>query len=111
MKISYSFKWLFQRITAIVLIPLSFWFIYHCVSFQYLEYAELKLFFESWLNSILFVVMMFTMLFHAKLGCETIVQDYISSLYLKNIFKSLINFIAFFSLFLVIIAIVRLSII
>lgn len=110
MRNSYSSKWVLQRITAIFLIPLSFWFIYQCVSFQNLEYFELKLFFQSYVNSFLFLVMMSSMLIHAKLGCETILQDYISSYLVKKILKGIINFIFFISLFLLIVAIIKIII-
>ena len=89
MKINYSNKWLIQRITAIFLIPLSFWFVYNCVSFQNLQYDDLLLFFQSYINSFLFLVMMISMLIHARLGCETIVQDYISSMFLKKFLYSI----------------------
>ena len=79
----YSSKWIAQRITAILLIPLTFWFIYHCVSFQNLSYVEITSFFHSYLNSFLFLVLMISMLIHAKLGCDTIVEDYFSSNNLK----------------------------
>ena len=110
MKLSYSSKWILQRISALFLIPLSFWFIYQCISFQKLNYFELQIFFQSYLNSFLFLLMMSFMLLHAKLGCETIVKDYISLLILKKFFNFLINFLTFFSLFLVIVAIIRLGI-
>jgi succinate dehydrogenase / fumarate reductase membrane anchor subunit len=104
-------KWLTQRITAFLLIPLSFWFVYQCISFQDLKYQELQLFFQSYLNSFLFLLMMIAMLVHAKLGCETIIQDYVSHLKIKKFFKFFVNFITSFSLFLVIVEIIRLSII
>ena len=110
MKISYTSKWVIQRVTALFLIPLSFWFIYQCMIFQELEYFELKLFFQSYLNSLLFIIMMIVMLVHAKLGCETVITDYVSSPPLKILFKSILNFISYFSLFLVVIAIIKLSI-
>ena len=100
-----------QRITALFLIPLTFWFIYQCISFQNSQFEEMKLFFQSFLNSFLFLSMMIVMLIHAKLGCETVVQDYISSLYLQKTFKVLINFIILITLLLVIAAIFKLSII
>jgi len=107
---SYVFIWVVQRITALFLIPLTFWFIYQCLSFQNLEYLELKIFFKSFINSFFFLLMMIAMLIHAKLGCETIVQDYISTNYIKIFFKRFINFIVFSSLFLVIVAIINLNI-
>ena len=111
MKNSYAFKWILQRITALFLIPLTFWFIYYCISFQYLQFEEMKLFFQSYLNSFLFLIMMIAMLIHGKLGCETIVQDYVSSLYMQKIFRGVINLITLFTFFLVIMAIFKLSII
>lgn len=111
MKNNHALKWITQRITAVLLIPMSFWFIYICFSFQNLNYSEIQLFFRSYLNSFLFLLMMSAMLVHAKLGCETIVEDYISGPKLKYIYKNLINFVAIFSLFLVILAIVKLNII
>ena len=111
MKNSYASKWILQRITALLLIPLTFWFVYQCISFQDFHFEEMKLFFQSYLNSFLFLSMMIAMLIHAKLGCETVVQDYISSLYLQKTFKGLINFITVITLLLVIAAIFKLSII
>ena len=68
-------------------------------------------FFKSYLNSFVFIIMMFSMLLHAKIGCETIIQDYISKPRLKIFLKNFITFINLFSLLLVIVAIVRLNII
>ena len=75
----YSTKWIAQRVTALFLIPLFFWFIYHCISFQNLSYEEIFNFFSSFINSFLFMVLMIAMLIHSQLGCETIIEDYISS--------------------------------
>ena len=110
MKKSYSIKWVIQRITALFLIPLTFWFIFNCISFQYFQYEELQLFFQSYLNSFLFLVMMITIIIHSKLGCETILHDYVSSSYLQKTIKSIINFITVATFLLVIGATFKLSI-
>ena len=107
---NYVFKWLIQRVSAVFLIPLSFWFIYQCISFQNLNYFELQLFFKSYLNSFLFLLMMIAMLVHAKLGCETIVEDYIINPSYRKTTKILINLITFLSLFLSICAIIQMYI-
>ena len=109
MNISYTHKWVLQRVTAVLLIPLSFWFIYQCISFQDFKYEDMQYFFQSYFNSFLFGIMMVAMLFHAKLGCETIIQDYISTIYLQKIFKAFINILTIISLFLVIMAIIKMS--
>ena len=79
----YNAKWIAQRITAILLIPLSFWFIYHCILLQNLSYEEIVIFFSSYTNSFLFLIFMILMLIHSKIGCETIIEDYVSSNYYK----------------------------
>ena len=108
---NYARKWLIQRITAILLIPLSFWFIYHCLSFASMNYSQLFLFFKSIINSLLFLIMMISMLIHAKLGCETIVEDYVTSKSLKDISTLLINLIVYLSMIIISLAIVRIVLI
>ena len=108
---NYARKWLIQRITAILLIPLSFWFIYHCLSFASMNYSQLFLFFKSIINSLLFLIMMISMLIHTKLGCETIVEDYVTSKSLKHISTLLINFIVYLSMIIISLAIVRIVLI
>ena len=108
---NYARKWIIQRITAILLIPLSFWFIYHCLSFASMNYTQLFLFFKSIINSLLFLIMMISMLIHAKLGCETIVEDYVTSKSLKDISTLLINLIVYLSMIIITLAIVRIVLI
>ena len=108
---NYARKWLIQRITAILLIPLSFWFIYHCLSFASMNYSQLFLFFKSIINSLLFLIMMISMLIHTKLGCETIVEDYVTSKSLKDISTLLINLIVYLSMIIITLAIVRIVLI
>ena len=108
---NYARKWIIQRITAILLIPLSFWFIYHCLSFASMNYSQLFLFFKSIINSLLFLIMMISMLIHTKLGCETIVEDYVTSKSLKDISTLLINLIVYLSMIIITLAIVRIVLI
>jgi len=108
---NYARKWLIQRITAILLIPLSFWFIYHCLSFASMNYTQLFLFFKSIINSLFFLIMMISMLIHTKLGCETIVEDYVTSKSVKHISTFLINLIVYLSMIIITLAIVRIVLI
>ena len=110
MKSNYTSKWILQRVTALILIPLTFWFIYQCISFQSMSYGDIIYFFQSYTNSLLFLIMMTVMIIHAKLGCETIVQDYVASTSLIKTFKVIINFITLISLLLSLCAIVWIGI-
>ena len=104
---NYTNKWILQRLTALFLIHYSFWFIYHCLSFTSMKYNELILFFNSSLNSFLFLSMMFIVLIHTKIGCENIIEDYIKNNKVKIINKLAINIVIYFSFILVVIAVVR----
>jgi succinate dehydrogenase hydrophobic anchor subunit len=72
--------------------------------------GEIIYFFQSYINSFLFLIMMTAMMIHAKLGCETIVQDYVTSASLIKTIKIIINFITLMSLLLMLFAIVKIGI-
>ena len=88
---NYATKWILQRVTAVILIPLTFWFVYQCVLLSSYEYDEIRDFFFSKLNSSLYFILMIAMLYHAKLGNETIVEDYVTSQNLKKMTKLIIG--------------------
>ena len=88
---NYAAKWIWQRLTAIILIPLTFWFVYQCVLLSNYEYDQIKAFFFSKINASLFFILIISMLYHAKLGNETIVEDYVTSVNLKRVTKLTIS--------------------
>ena len=92
---NYSSKWIMQRLTAVILIPLTFWFVYQCVLLSSYEYDQIKSFFFSKINASLFFVLIIAMLYHAKLGNETIVEDYVTSVNLKKITKLSISVLTY----------------
>ena len=92
---NYSTKWILQRITAVILIPLTFWFIYNCILLSSYNFQETRAFFVSKINSSLYFILIISMLYHSKLGCETIVEDYVTSHNFKNITKLLIGLLTY----------------
>ena len=106
---NYSTKWIIQRITALILIPLTFWFVYNCLQLASFNYDQTKAFFFSKLNASLFFVLMISMLYHSKLGCETIIQDYIKSQSLKNIINLTISILVYFFMILIFLSLLKLT--
>ena len=92
---NYASKWIMQRLTAVILIPFTFWFVYQCVLLSNYEYDQIKSFFFSKINVSLFFVLIISMLYHAKLGNETIVEDYVTSVNLKKITKLSISVLTY----------------
>ena len=107
---NYALKWLLQRLTASMLIPLTFWFIYSAISLSKMEYDETLMFFQSYLNSFLFYLMMVAMLLHAKLGLQTIIDDYVTSKKIYNFSKWGINLYSYFLMLLLTFFIIKTAI-
>ncbi len=102
----YASKWIMQRLTAVILIPLTFWFVYQCVLLSSYEYDQIKSFFFSKINASLFFILLIAMLYHAKLGNETIVDDYVTSVNLKKITKLSISVLTYLSMILTTISLI-----
>jgi len=105
----YAKKWITQRVTALILIPLIFWFVNQSISFYSMNYQQIIFFFSSIFNATLFYIMMISMIIHAKLGCETITEDYISSKSCKNIIKLFINLINYTFIIIVTLSILKIT--
>jgi len=105
---SAKYKWLAQRISATILIPLTIWFVYQVVKISASDYYQVIFFFQSITNCFLFLIMMITMIYHSRLGIEIIVEDYIDD---KNFRKKLIKLINFLSYVLVSLSILSIIII
>ena len=95
---NYATKWIMQRLTALILIPLTFWFVYQFVLLSNYEYEQIKAFFFSKINASLFFILIIAMLYHAKLGNETIVEDYVTSVNLKKVTKLFISVLTYLSM-------------
>ena len=94
--------WLIQRITAIILIPITMWFFYTMLNFDDFAYSEILLFFSSKINSSLFLFAILIMIYHGKLGVQIIIEDYINSYTLQ---KKIVIFINLLSYILMIVSI------
>ena len=102
---NYASKWIMKRLTAVILIPLTFWFVYQCVILSSYEYDQIRAFFFSKINASLFFILMMSMLYHAKLGNHSIVEDYVKSHNLKKITKLIISILTYTSMILTTISI------
>ena len=69
--------WWMQRVTAIALLLLSPWFIYFAVSLVGADQLSVRAAIAQPLNATLLVSFMIAMLWHARLGLQVVVEDYI----------------------------------
>ncbi|MFW0777190.1 MAG: succinate dehydrogenase, hydrophobic membrane anchor protein [Rickettsiales bacterium] len=70
--------WWLQRLTAVALIPLSVWFVYELLTVV-LQMGPhfVRGWFTQPLNASLLVLMLIAMFWHAKLGLQVVIEDYV----------------------------------
>jgi len=66
-----------QRLTAVVLVPLTIWFVYVVVRFTGAELGEVRHFFANPFNAGLMLIFVLAGLYHMTLGVQVIIEDYI----------------------------------
>ena len=78
-------KWIFHRISAIILAPLFAWFYFSLISYSTKNYQEAIYFFENPLFKTLIIALFFIGFFHAKMSLSEIFEDYIRNKKIKDV--------------------------
>ena len=78
-------KWIFHRISAVILAPLYAWLFFSLVLLSTKNYSEAIYFFTNPLFSILTIIIFFVGFFHAKISLSEIFEDYIHNQKIKNV--------------------------
>lgn len=71
--------WLAQRITAIVLAPLVFWFAFSLARLGAAGHATAAAWFRSPVNAVLALLLIVALFHHMQLGLQVVIEDYIHS--------------------------------
>jgi len=66
-----------QRLTAVVLVPLTIWFVYVVARFTGAELYDVRHFFSNPINATLMLIFVLAGLYHMTLGVQVIIEDYI----------------------------------
>ena len=72
-----SHHWLLERITSVALVPLTLWFIVSAVSLSGAGYDEVRLWLAAPLNTTAMLLLILAVFWHAQLGVQVIVEDYV----------------------------------
>ena len=79
-----SRKWIMQRASALIVAPLIIWFLLSLITLSTGDYNSVINFFSKPLFLILTIILLITGFFHAKIGLNEIVEDYIQNEKIKN---------------------------
>ena len=71
--------WWAQRLTAVALIPLSLWFIYSLTTMLTANYDTVVLWLSNLKNSLLMLFFVLILYYHALLGLQVVIEDYVES--------------------------------
>ena len=103
-------KWIFLKISSVILVPLMLWFLINLVSFYDKSYDEVVLFFISQPTKFLFSLFIIFAYFYSSLSISEVFEDYVESEKLKNVANRLLYLFAIIIPFLTIIVILNLKI-
>ena len=78
-------KWIFHRISAIILAPIYVWLFLSLVSLSTKNYSEAIYFFTNPLFKILAIMLFFVGFFHARISLSEIFEDYINDKKIKDV--------------------------
>ena len=99
-------KWVFLKVSSVILIPLMAWFIINLVSIYDKDYNEVIDFFSSEPSKVLFLLLLVFAFFFSNLSISEVFEDYIQDEKTKNaanqmlrIFAIIIPIITIFILF------------
>lgn len=75
--------WWLQRLTAAALVPLSLWFVAVLISLASADYAVVVAWLGSPVTAILAGAFIVAIFYHAQLGVQVVLEDYVHAEWLK----------------------------
>ncbi|MAF97148.1 MAG: succinate dehydrogenase, hydrophobic membrane anchor protein [Micavibrio sp.] len=80
-----SDHWMAQRITAFANVPLVIWFVYSLVSLKGADYVSFTTWLAEPVNAILAILFIISNFYHAALGLQVVIEDYIHCEVMKTV--------------------------
>ena len=102
-------KWVFLKISSVILLPLMFWFILNFVSIYDKDYLEVVEFFTNPVSQFLFSLFIIFAYFFSALSISEVFEDYITDDKIKYVANRLLFISAIIIPFLTIIFILNLN--
>ena len=87
-------KWLFLKVSSLILLPLMLWFILNLVNFYDKSYQEIIGFLTSQPSKFLMGLFLIFIYFFSALSISEVFEDYIKDIKIKNAANKVLNFFA-----------------
>lgn len=72
-----SGHWWWQRLTALALVPLTLWFTFSIATLTNECFVDIRVWIESPITSTLLIAFVLFLFYHAQLGVQVVVEDYV----------------------------------
>ena len=102
-------KWLFLKVSSLILLPLMLWFILNLVNFYDKSYQEIIGFLTSQSSKFLMGLFLVFIYFFSALSISEVFEDYIKDIKIKKAANKILNFFAITIPIITIIAIFNLN--
>jgi succinate dehydrogenase / fumarate reductase membrane anchor subunit len=89
--------WWQQRLTAVALVPLGLWFIWAIIGIDAADHAAVLRWLREPVTVVLLVLLLATLLHHAQLGIQVVIEDYIEPEWQKIACIVVVKFLAVFA--------------
>ena len=83
-------KWIFLKISGIILVPLMIWFILNFITIYDQEYSDVVNFFTNSSSKFLFSIFIINAYFFSALSISEVFEDYIANDKIKNVANKLL---------------------
>ena len=102
-------KWMFMKISSVILIPLMLWFILNLVSIYDKDYMDIVNFFSTQPSKVLVSLMLIFAYFFSASSISEVFEDYIQDEKIKNAANKVLNIFAIIMPLITIIVILNLN--
>ncbi len=87
--------WWAQRVTAVALVPLALWLAFSLARLSFADHAAVTAWIAQPLVAIALVLTLFATFYHAKLGLQVVIEDYVHGGFAKHTMLLLSTFATF----------------
>ena len=98
-----------QRLTALALIALGLWFVWIVLAMLHMSYVQAHALIAEPINAVLMIAFAITAFWHAQLGLQVVIEDYVHTRGLELASQIAIKFICFLGAAASVLAVIRIA--
>jgi len=100
-----------QRITAVALLGLGIWFVWIVLSMLHMDYVAAHSLIAQPLNAVLMLAFIVALFWHAQLGLQVIIEDYVHTHGLGLALQMTVKFLCFLGAAASVLAVIRIALV